>query len=90
MIDRPLARRAVPPAPASSLKDPLPELRRMFSPTEGQAPPVEVWTIRVCLCGCPVGCTRAALKLRVCPDCTESLFPIEEQTRSVWVARVAA
>lgn len=90
MIDRrPPARRAVPHAPASNLKDPLPELRRMFSPTEGQDP-AEEWQIRVCLCGCPVGCTLAALKVRVCPDCTESLFPIEEQTRSVRVARVAA
>lgn len=48
----------------------------------------DVWRIRVCLCGCPLGCTMVVLRLRACPDCGRRPFPLEEQTRSVEVQAV--
>lgn len=45
-------------------------------------------TIRVCV-GCheALGSILAALQLRTCPGCKQSLYPLEERTESVHIHR---
>lgn len=44
-----------------------------------------VWSIRVCVCGFPLGAAVAVLRLKTCPDCGVDVVPIEERTRRVTV-----
>ncbi len=46
----------------------------------------EVWTIRICECGCLLGETIVATALRgACPDCGVTICPVEDRTRGVAV-----
>jgi hypothetical protein len=68
-------------------------VRIVYGPAPDHAVPVaasddgmEVWTIRVCECGCPLGATLVAIKVKKCPDCGLPTIPVEDVTRSVDVA----
>jgi len=49
----------------------------------------QVWVIRVCRCGFPLGATRAAIKLVMCPDCGRRIVPVEDRTTTVTVQAVS-
>ena len=46
---------------------------------------IEIWTIRICACGYPLGATLSAIRLKTCPDCGLPTIPVEDVTRSVVV-----
>jgi hypothetical protein len=45
----------------------------------------EVWVIRICACGFPLGAVLAAIALKRCPDCGAPTIPVEDVTRRVTV-----
>jgi hypothetical protein len=62
--------------------------QRRWDTIEGDVTPNderEVWVIRICACGFPLGAVLAAIALKRCPDCGAATIPVEDVTRRVTV-----